>query len=1218
MASPPPSAPSSSTTLEVVSAATNEVIPVDLDDIFGLPADSDDFRIQLDDVVKLLAAERVGQRLWIRLVEECWAHGRWRSALECADAGLAALAGPAGFDGRGSPTPAQVPLYVMKANYHLSLARRAPKQPLQNPLTGPIQLPRDTQHPEYPRDAGMAGSVPLLKEQYWYRATMDIDNAERIEPNNPVVRDVKAALAMARGRLDEASRLFERILSDEPEHLMALMGRARIQFSQRSFRPALKTYQQVLKLSPSFLPDPRIGIGLCFWMLGDRDKARRAWERSMAVNPTSPSPSAPLLLGLLHLNASKDPLLSGGDDARAAAYEKGINLVQAAFKKDNTSAGAAAMAPLAGHMTVQGGGSQGALKLAERMLAFADSRLLVAEAHLARARAIDSDPDLANFNGSEVLASYQKAVEANPDEQMAQLGAGACFVRTDQFPHAINAYETLLRRHPKCVEALAALASIHTHLAFTFHSVSDSTTARKAAKEHYSAVLRILTSGTNAAAGGADQAVVKSERTRVLAADRDLYVEVARLWSDEPTVDRALQAWEKAAQIEKDAAGEEEEDEEPEQEEEDDLFGEGDDDEKPKKEKKPKQDAVDPRIRNNLGVLHFNRRALNTPGEHLHVAAEEYERALVAISQRAADGRAEQTETDALMTVVSYNLAAAYEAMGEKAKAKQAFEQVLNAHPEYAEAKARLALLGIKTRSRTEWDTAHVFIKEALTANPSSAELRALYTFFLNETGQAKLAREFARSTLKELSRHDLYALCASGMLSYQDARENKAQGKDAARDRTAKFTRAAEFFDKALQLNPQCAFAAQGLAIALAEGALGNGPADTAVVAGPGQQAPQPLTETQARLRNARDALVILTKVKESVNESSVYVNIGHCHFARDEYEKAIENYEMASKRYLREKSSTVLWYLARGHYHKSLRQQSYADLQNAIEVGEKATALNPKDLANVFNMAVLKQKGFEILTGLPAEKRTSAELRSSHEHLQASQALFQQLVDDQSPQPPYPRDIVKGRLSYGTSLLRRYQDILDRQNEYEETEQGKLDHARRAREAEQAKREEAERARLAEIQRQAEQLAEQRRKMREEAEQWAALSNAWADDDDDGEGKKKKSGGGKKRKTKMKEDGDETSASEGEEKPAKKKKAKKEPKEKKEKKAKAPKKGKSKAAQAAGDGEDGRRMDVDEQDDEDDEDAPIRSGRRGRRQGKNVKSAEFIESSDEDSDAE
>lgn len=150
---------------------------------------------------------------------------------------------------------------------------------------------------------------------------------------------------------------------------------------------------------------------------------------------------------------------------------------------------------------------------------------------------------------------------------------------------------------------------------------------------------------------------------------------------------------------------------------------------------------------------------------------------------------------------------------------------------------------------------------------------------------------------------------------------------------------------------------------------------------------------------------------------------------------------------------------------------------------------------------------------------------------------------MEDDNPHPPYPRDVVKQRLSYTTSLNRRYETQINIQREYEESEQGKLQLAKDLREAEQKKRDEAEREKLEALQKKAEQLAEQRKKMREEAEQWSALSNAWADEDDDGEGggkKKKKSGGGdgkKKRSKKEQEEGE--TESDGEEKPAKKKKA-------------------------------------------------------------------------------
>ena len=58
---------------------------------------------------------------------------------------------------------------------------------------------------------------------------------------------------------------------------------ARIKYINRQYNLALRYYQDILKTNPSFLPDPRIGIGLCYLKLGHPDKAKYAWERSIKV-----------------------------------------------------------------------------------------------------------------------------------------------------------------------------------------------------------------------------------------------------------------------------------------------------------------------------------------------------------------------------------------------------------------------------------------------------------------------------------------------------------------------------------------------------------------------------------------------------------------------------------------------------------------------------------------------------------------------------------------------------------------------------------------------------------------------------------------------------------------------------------------------------------------------------------------------------------------------
>jgi RNA polymerase-associated protein CTR9 len=57
---------------------------------------------------------------------------------------------------------------------------------------------------------------------------------------------------------------------------------ARLLFARRAHESALATYQKLLSLNPDMSPDPRIGLGLCFWVLGDHERGRVAWERALA------------------------------------------------------------------------------------------------------------------------------------------------------------------------------------------------------------------------------------------------------------------------------------------------------------------------------------------------------------------------------------------------------------------------------------------------------------------------------------------------------------------------------------------------------------------------------------------------------------------------------------------------------------------------------------------------------------------------------------------------------------------------------------------------------------------------------------------------------------------------------------------------------------------------------------------------------------------------
>ena len=333
--------------------------------------------------------------------------------------------------------------------------------------------------------------------------------------------------------------------------------------------------------------------------------------------------------------------------------------------------------------------------------------------------------------------------------------------------------------------------------------------------------------------------------SRKLADDPDMFIEIAKLYQDE-SLDRMAGAYRQAL-TNSEVSG-----------------------------------RVEPRLVNNLGVLR------HLEG-HLDEARTLYETALTQAASL------DQLTAEAMSTSILYNLARAYEDQGEDAKAKEAYEKLLARHPEYVDgashsyyhsqlshsfsAKVRQAKM---LSDISQYNDAHELLKQTLASQPKDLNIRAYYTYFLIHSNMIKFAKDFVFLTLRDFEKYDVYSLCAAGWLQYHQARETRDPSPEGIKDRRRGFQRSAEFYEKALQLDPLCAIAAQGLAIVVAEDALGT--------LG-GALGPIAADEGQKRVQNAREALDIFAKVRESINDGSVYTNMGHCYFARDEFDRAVES---------------------------------------------------------------------------------------------------------------------------------------------------------------------------------------------------------------------------------------------------------------------------------------------------------------------------------------
>lgn len=1012
---------SSSSILEVPLNNNTESLELDLAEFCGGEG-------SVEEIVGIFLQEKLAAKFWTRAAMEYWRRDLKEDAISIANQGVQAL--------RDQDRPSEcLPLLCQLATYAINLSRNMPS----------IKL----QAPEY----DIIASIQPTAEETLTKAALYIKEASEIDPKNPLVLDARATLYLAQKNYDQAFTTCEEILRDRPTHLAGLFGKARILFHRKYFRPALKLYQQILRLAPTMLPDPRIGIGSCFWFLGDHKLARKAWERSLVVNPGNASQGARLLLGLSKFQATKDPHLS--DEAKLVTYQSAMSDIQAAFKINRNNAAAAAI--LANHLLTANNWPT-ATKMAERAVQYANLSSTLVEGRLVLARAFHAQDKL-----NEALREYQAAAALDRSSLNPILGAAQILVARNEFGIAINTFENVLRRQPRCIEALANLAALRTHLAFTSSSSTEASSEKIKARELYEQITRLFATRLKNPSANPEAEGIMPPRIRQVNSDPDLYVEIARLSSD-TDINHALKAYRQSLMVREDLG-------------------------------KP----IPAMLLNNIGVLEWK-------NGHLTEAQERLEKALAATASAVVGDETEREINERTAVCMLFNLGVICEQSGDKEKAKDIYERILLRHPEYVDAKARLALMCLTERN---FDKTNSLLKEALTSQTGNGELRALYTYFLIESNQIKQARDFTLATLKDHDKSDVYALCASGALLYTQARENKAIGPEASLDRASKFFRSAEFFEKALQLDPQCAFAAQGLAIALAEHVISPSHVNAPNPNGSGFAA----DASAIRAKNIRDSITILSKVRESFNDGSVYVNLGHCHYLREEFDRAIENYSTASKRFYQDKNVLVLLYLARAWYQKASKDRNFASLRHALSYVQTAKEHHPKDGAIAFNVALVQQKGLELLVELPPAKRTLADIKVAIADARQAQEAFGELASKTPGTVSFDIEIAHQRKRYGESLLRRTNEISESQEAYESSEIAKIERARHERENERQKLAEAERLRLEEIAMKNEELARKRHEMQESVATWYVREPNSDNDSEDG-GKKKRKGGAGKRK--------------------------------------------------------------------------------------------------------
>jgi RNA polymerase-associated protein CTR9 len=464
----------------------------------------------------------------------------------------------------------------------------------------------------------------------------------------------------------------------------------------------------------------------------------------------------------------------------------------------------------------------------------------------------------------------------------------------------------------------------------------------------------------------------------------------------------------------------------------------------------------------------------------------------------------DKTDTDALVTTISYNLARTYEALSLLPEAQKVYEGLLARHSDYTDASARLAYISLR---ESPTDQGPKKIAALYQSDYGNVEVRALMGWYLNRSKRrtTNIAEDqeqrHYKHTLQGYDKHDKYSLTGMGNIYLLNARDMPRSTEAEKEKRRRMYEKAVEFFDKALQLDPKNAYAAQGIAIALVDDK-----------------------------RDFTAAVQIFTKVRDAIRDSSVFINLGHVYAELRQYQRSVENYEAALKKDGRGENAQILACLSRVWLLKGKADKSISALNTSLEYSQRALAAQPDMVHLQFNVAFVQFQIAQLVNSLSEAQRTLEDVHTAASGLEDAIITFGDIA--KVKQPPYPKNALEQRAAMAKNTMRKQLERAEKaQREYEEKNAVKLKEAKMRREEELKRREDVMRRRKEEEEERARKIAEERQRIIEEtermaeqlrAEQLAREAAEWTDDEETGERVKRKSKkAGSKRKKREDDDG-------------------------------------------------------------------------------------------------
>ncbi|CAO3590033.1 unnamed protein product [Absidia cylindrospora] len=491
--------------------------------------------------------------------------------------------------------------------------------------------------------------------------------------------------------------------------------------------------------------------------------------------------------------------------------------------------------------------------------------------------------------------------------------------------------------------------------------------------------------------------------------------------------------------------------------------------------------SIRPELLNNIGAMYHRQ------GD-LHKAEQFYSLAIQACDELTKDTTENNDDANDSKLTITYNLGRLYEDRSEMDKASAIYDKIVDDYPSYSDAHFRLGVMEQRNGEITE---AIDHYKQVFETDENDTKAWIMIGQAQSENNDKTCKRSFEK-VLKSCDKDDLYTHVALGNYHASSAREMKTDKQSSQRQEAYKL--AVNFYTQALKRDPKNAYAANGLAIVLAEN------------------------------NNVDQAKDIFAQVRESSpNNPCVWINLAHIFVELKHLSQAIVMYENALKKFYKDGDANILLCLARAQFMLAKNNKDSETMYESLLNTQRAGELQPDDKSITYNIALVQQQYAQLVSDLPLVTRSAESMRMAIEGLDNSQTLFRMLINvPEEEHVHYDRKMAEQRERYGETLRTQMDRKMLEQLQHEQQRESKLKDVRLRQEQREAKRRQDELDKIQAAEDERQRLEEERHKLMEKVREDNMMMAQREIEMQDDEQVKKNRTSSKKRKGKDGDDDD------------------------------------------------------------------------------------------------